>query len=336
MTKAFAFNSIGTIPDARQQPPAPIQCMLPDSQLISLAGKAAFARGRDYLNRGRVRLTRVSKIALGGEAYGTETYALWWRRQGEDRRHACACRAAEDGSFCKHLVAAALAWRTGERERQPVNAHDELLDYLRAQPAERLAGWLRELADADRDVEKRLRLYRAAEDPAELRKALGKMLNAAGFLDYRASLAYARKLDVAVAQVARLLQRDAAACRVLCEYALGRLFKIYRRCDDSGGAIGERMAALADLHVRACKKAVPDGKAFARDLHALQALDEWGLLPLDRYWPVLDSSGQYEYRRLVLAELDCLPEQRGKSHRYGDSSRIRAQAETLARLTQDF
>ena len=126
--------------------------MLKNSELKSLAGAGAYARGKDYYAQGRVRLTRVGKIAIEGEAYGTETYALWLKREGAEWRYACACPVGAEGSFCKHLVAAGLAWQNGEREPQPVNVHDELLEYLRAQPAERLAGWLKEFADEDRDV----------------------------------------------------------------------------------------------------------------------------------------------------------------------------------------
>lgn len=58
-----------------------------------------------------------------------------------------------------------------------------MLIFLRAQPADRLAAWLQALAKEDGDIEKRLLLYRAAEQPDALKPALAKLLNSGGFLD---------------------------------------------------------------------------------------------------------------------------------------------------------
>lgn len=311
---------------------------LSDAQLLQLAGKAALVRGRRYCADGLVRLAQVSDVGVKGEAYGSATYPLWLKRDGDDLawRWNCACPAADDGSFCKHLVAAVLTARDGaSKDAVARTSRDELFEFLRAQSAERLAGWLKTLADEDAAVEKRLRLFRAADDPVALKTALGKMLNPGGFLDYRASLRYAKRLDAVVEQLESQLARDAAVCRALCEYVIGRLLKIYGRSDDSAGVIGERLREVAALHARACA-AAPPGKALARPLFAMQQKDEWDLLPLADYWDALGTDGQTEYGRLIAAELQRLPEHVDEQSRHGETFGIRARAQAYARASGDF
>lgn len=316
--------------------------MLCDADLLELAGKSAFARGRGYAADHRIRLIDADANGLRAEAQGSEIYALWLKREGAAWRWQCDCPAADDGSFCKHLVAAVLTARdpndADEGGAQPAPARsprDDLLDFLRAQPAQRLAGWLKTFADDDAEIEKRLRLYQAGEDPATLKTALGKLLTPGGFLDWRRSRQYAQRLDAAIAQIEAQLARDADACRTLCEYALGRLFGIYDRSDDSGGAIGGCLHAIAQLHARACA-AAPPGKVLAKTLFALQQKDHWGMLELKAYWPVLGGEGQHAYAKLIVTELDQVPEQPREQERYGENFDILRRAENYARCAGDF
>jgi hypothetical protein len=268
-----------------------------DAQLLRLAGKAAFARGRAYCAEGRVELDECGDDRLAGEAQGTRRYAFVLERAGGDWRWSCGCPAADDGSFCKHLVAAVLAARAdattaadGARRAKAAPPRDDLCDWLRAQPAPRLVGWLAELAADDREIDRRLRLHRAAEDPSTLKAALAKTLAAGGFLDYRASLRYARRLETAIGLIAAQLERNAESCRGLCEYALGRLFGIHERSDDSAGAIGAQVGELAELYARACALSRP-GKALAKPLFALSVKDSWGAIPLAAFRDPLGSEG---------------------------------------------
>jgi uncharacterized Zn finger protein len=317
---------------------------LSDAQLVELAGKAAFDRGRGYYARGLVVLQKASADALVGEAHGTETYGLWMKRGKLDWDWECDCPAAEGGTFCKHLVAAVLTARdetgesdgvgTGSGHLASAARKDELLVFLRAQPAERLADWLHAFANEDGDVEKRLLLYRAAEQPGALKAALAKLLNTGGFLDYRRAMSYAQRLDAGIEQLRELLLRDPDECRELCDYALGRLFKIYGNADDSAGAIGECLGAMAELHAQSCA-AAPPGKALAKRLLALQDKDDWGVLELASYWDALGSLGQAEYGRRIQAEFARLPEPKQGEH-FGEGYEICRRVEAFARCADDF
>jgi hypothetical protein len=322
--------------------------MLSDTELERLAGKAACERGRGYYREGRVHLTAVAADALEGEAHGTETYRLWLRGDGGAWRWDCECPAADGGALCKHLVAAVLLARDGApgdappvdglgetlRKAPAARARDDLRQFLHSQPARKLADWLVALADADPEVDKRLRLQRAVDQPGALKEALAKLLNT-GFLDYRASLHYADRLGAAVSVLEGRLAEEPGQCRELCEYALGRLFRIYERADDSAGAIGERMGEIAALHARACAALAP-GKALARPLHALQRKDGWGMLRLADYWQALGATGQAEYGRLIDAELGRLPATPSEQNRWGEVLGIRSRAQAYARCAGDF
>ncbi|HET6169420.1 MAG TPA: SWIM zinc finger family protein [Terracidiphilus sp.] len=314
--------------------------------MLEWAGKAAFERGRGYHAGGRVVLSKVAGAALIGNAHGTETYRLWLKREGGDWQWACDCPAADGGAFCKHLVAAVLTARDeveGEEARPSSKSSkrhaaparkDELLAFLRTQPAARLAGWLHALAGEDGDIEKRLLLYRAAEQPDTLKPAFAKLLNTGGFLDYRRAIDYARRLDAAIEQLRNLLQRDPDGCRALCEYALGRLFKIYGNSDDSAGAIGDCLHSIAELHAQACA-ASPPGAALAKPLHAMQCKDEWDVLALPDYWDALGLQGQGTYAKLVMAEFERLPAPKPDEH-FGEGFDVCRRVESLARCAGDF
>lgn len=325
-----------------------------DARLIALAGKAAFQRGSGYHDEGRITLTSVDGDGFKGNAEGSTRYTLWLKRAGNDWRWDCTCPAADDGAFCKHLVAAVLTARvcdgddnddgsavgkprrpqSGSR-RAPPRKSDDLAGFLRAQTAERLADWLLTLADDDPAIAKRLQLHRSADDPVALKSALARMLDTGGFLDYRRSLAYAHQLDAGIEQLAGLVGRDPDAARRLCEYAGGRLLKIIERADDSAGAIGDRMAAIAELHARACA-AAPPGKAFAKALLALQMKDQWDLFPLDAYWKALGADGQADYGKRVLAEFGALPEKSSGNDRLGATFYLLRRVEAYARASDDF
>lgn len=323
-----------------------------DEELIRLAGKGAFDRGGKYALLGRVVLSRHDGDGFAGQAEGEALYQLRLRRDGLHWQWDCSCPAADGGAFCKHLVAAVLIARDGPPDqradedetdddapppprRGKASGHHALAEFLRAQPAERLAQWLLAFADDDADIAKRLQLYSAQNDPAELKAALGRLLQAGGVLDYRRSIAYARKLDEVIAQLEDTIAQDPKAGRTLCEYVLGRLQTVYARADDSSGAIGGQLQHIAHLHAQACTAAAP-GKALAKSLQALRQKDDWGMFPLAAYWNALGAEGQSAIAKPILAAFEALPAKATEATRWGAAFGTVRQAEELARVTHDF
>ena len=319
-----------------------------EAWLRDIAGDGAYKRGVGYFKDGAISLSQVSADALAGEAHGSHLYPLWFKWQEGAWRWYCSCPAAEGRALCKHLVAAVLVARAGadggsgeqssvavtqRRPRATAKAAD-LSTFLRAQPAQRLADWLLAMAREDRDIEKRLRLYQASSEPGAMQEALSKALSTGGFMDYRRTLDYAHRLMTVIELLGDVLQRDPAECRGLCEYALKRLFKAVLRIDDSAGAVGECMAEIAALHAQACR-AEPPGKSLAKSLWALQAQDDWGLLPIAEYWEALGAQGQLAYAKLVVDVFERLPPIKPRGWD-AEGFKVSMLTEALARCRQDF
>lgn len=328
-----------------------------DAELIRMAGKGAFDRGLKYAFAGRVALSRHDEHGLAGQVDGGAKYQVRLQREGTHWQWYCSCPAADDRAFCKHLVAAVLIARDGAPDAdgggdviQPTPASarnpsgsrktarptdDGLADFLRAQPAERLAQWLLAFADEDAEIARRLRLYGAANDPDAIKAALGALVQARGFLDYRRSRDYARKLDEVVAKLEATVAGDPTAGRVLCEYVLGRLLTVYANSDDSSGAIGSQLERIADLHLQACH-AAPPGKALVKALQTLRAKDSWGTFPLEDYWDALGPEGQSAWGKHVLAAFSALPDKVTDASRWGPDADVVRQTEEYAHVTDDF
>lgn len=313
--------------------------MIDENGLYELAGPKSFDRGVSYFHDDRVALTVSDKSGFQARAEGMARYRLWLRDNADGLLWDCDCPMAADGNFCKHLVAAGLAWLEDAETGKPGAAEDTLLATLKREPAERLAGWLHEAAQDDPALARRLRLQ-LSDDPKERKKALGKMLNTGGFLDFRRSLEYAAQLDTPLAMLSNLLERDPAECYALTEYALSRLLRIYERADDSAGAIGSAIQDFADLHARAAPATERSGAQFAGALFKLKQKDEWDLFPLERYWETLGDKGRAAYARRVHKEYDELPARSPNASR--DNSRrlaefaIARRREELARVEGDL
>jgi uncharacterized Zn finger protein len=138
---------------------------LTDAQLRKLAGDRAFARGIYYAERGRVKLAETDPLVLRAVVTGSQRYRVQIEGPEDQLVWRCDCPAADDGSFCKHLVALAIVARGAPPSAGRDAPEGDLRVFLRAQPAERLADWLAELAEADDAIAKRLRLRQAESDP---------------------------------------------------------------------------------------------------------------------------------------------------------------------------
>jgi uncharacterized Zn finger protein len=84
---------------------------LGDGALRALAGERRLERGRDYFADGRVELERDQGSKASFVAHGSDDYrvALALSSRGLDAD--CQCPHADDGFFCKHMVAAAMLRR---------------------------------------------------------------------------------------------------------------------------------------------------------------------------------------------------------------------------------
>ena len=86
--------------------------------LKGIAGTAYFARGKTYHDQNRVQWLDENDEGVDARVRGTRDYTVQLWEEGGKIRYNCDCPVGQDGEFCKHCIAAALAW-LGETEPQP-------------------------------------------------------------------------------------------------------------------------------------------------------------------------------------------------------------------------
>jgi uncharacterized Zn finger protein len=81
--------------------------------LLDLAGERYFKRGEDYHRGGHVHDLVEHDGVVVARVAGTEDYGVrLWAENGF--AYSCDCPLGLDGEFCKHCVAAGLAWLEGD------------------------------------------------------------------------------------------------------------------------------------------------------------------------------------------------------------------------------
>lgn len=282
---------------------------LDDDVLRDLAGEGAFARGKKYTQEGRAQVEEVSAHQVTGSVRGGARYDVALFLDGDEVHGDCNCPAAADGDFCKHQVALALTARGAGASAESSSAEASLAAFLRAQSVELLADKLLSIAAEYREVEKDLLFWHKstqAESGAELNKVIGALLRGGGFVDYRKSFDYARRVDQVAELLRGLVKSRPAVCAEAAEYALLRLFTTLEQSDDSAGAISGAMGELVKLHRKALSSMQPDKKYGAR-FFKLMLADGWGFFELKTYRALLGEAAWSEYGRCIEAAHAKLP-----------------------------
>lgn len=123
------------------------------SAIEALAGSPIFARGERYFAEGRVKSLERTRGELRGVVDGTTSYRCRIWVKGDSLAYHCECpHSQEDGAYCKHLVALALAWLAGESEKPATTPRRVLLhDRVQVESFLRRDVWLNlyQLGDLD-------------------------------------------------------------------------------------------------------------------------------------------------------------------------------------------
>lgn len=164
------------------------------------------------------------------------------------------------------------------------------------------------VAEAERDegLAERLQLRAAAAAPADegvraLKKAIGRVTRTYGYLRYRDVRGYASGVDEVADLIDGLVDDDRAdAAIVLAEHALTKLEKALHNADDSDGLIGDLLARLQRIHLRACQAARPDPVKLAERLFRWELDGDWDVFrgAAETYADVLGRAGLARYHEL--------------------------------------
>ncbi|MBI2311049.1 MAG: SWIM zinc finger family protein [Betaproteobacteria bacterium] len=293
--------------------------LITEGALLALAGERAFARGAAYFEAGAVADLVDTGKAIKACVVGTDEYQvrLWPGRGALD--YSCTCPVGEDGDFCKHAVATGLAWlaQRADEAGAPASStargrHDALRAYLAGRSKDELVALVLEQAEEDPALRSRLETEAAGrastDDPAAVREAIRRALAVHGGVDFYGMRRYIERAAPVLDLLSGLLRRgDASAVFDAAEYAVRQGLSAYEKVDDSSGSFGDMLSQMAELHLKAGRKAKPDGEALANSLFELLMRDDWGLFRFEDYAPLLGKAGVARFRKLAEAAWAKVP-----------------------------
>jgi uncharacterized Zn finger protein len=283
-------------------------------RLKNLTNDRSFARGEAYFNEGRVSNLAEREGVLTAVVSGQKDYRVELQLEDGEIEYSCDCPVGLDGEFCKHLVAAGLAWikphlkptpRTGKKTRE--TTQDKIQEFLKLQDKSTLIQLLAEEAAENRSLRERLLLQAArvnsqGVDLAAYRQAIARATRTNGFVDYYGAPDYARRVQQVIDSIAALAEDGHPVAVIqLTEYLFTKLENAIGHMDDSDGYMGGILPELHDLHHRACLKAKPDPVTLAQRLFAWEIKSDWEIFygSARNYADVFGSEGLAEYRRLA-------------------------------------
>jgi uncharacterized Zn finger protein len=118
--------------------PSPFARVLHSDAVRLLSDSRSYERGAEYFRAGRVASpvrngSRIECRVRGGSEYSV---SLWIK--GDTLAYSCTCPHALEGAFCKHCVAAAMAWLSANPSRAEPESIERVARFL----AEREKSWL--------------------------------------------------------------------------------------------------------------------------------------------------------------------------------------------------
>ncbi|MFD9703313.1 SWIM zinc finger domain-containing protein [Lentzea sp. NPDC059081] len=240
---------------------------------------------------------------------GTRTYRVRLDVTPKGLRGRCSCPYGADGVFCKHCVAASLAWLeqggdVGKPHAKPLS-DKRLRSFLLGCDQEWLVEQLMTTAKTDRVLRARLAAaagQKNAFDDRDIRDRLARAIEIPDFVDYGEAYGYFLHVGGALDEVERLVAAGFAdAAIVLAEHALELLESSAERVDDSDGGLSEAITRVEEIHLAACEAGSPDPVELAERLvtRAVSTEYEVFLDVLPAYEEVLGAAGLARYRELV-------------------------------------
>ena len=327
---------------------------LTDAVIRRLAGAQSYQRGLDYFRQGHVASLEEGGGNLRAVVRGAGNYAVTLTSDDDVLDYSCDCPTGADSEFCKHCVAAGLAWLESKNEKKkpekPAKTRKLTLadagKVLREEDKDAIVAQVLAWAKGNPKLREQIVLFAARRSGAEANIAtvndgFQKAVRVRGFLHYREARSWARDVDRAIDSIDQLLQDGHAAAVIgLCESALSSLVGTAEHMDDSDGYFSDLRDRLEDIHFQACNEARPDPVELANRLFQWQMNDSFDVFydAASNYAEILGSRGLAAYRELAETEWEKVPA-RTTGDRYSGSSShssIRHIMESLAKASGDL
>ncbi len=261
--------------------PSGVKDVIKEAVLRRMAGDEAFVRGQDYYLHGHVLSIVPNGDRLTGLVRDTRNCQVELEVDDGILDYQCDCAAGVEGNFCKHGVAAGLAWlnksATPKKRRAKRVTVNDAANLLREEDHAVVVGMVVEWARDDKELAKKLIAYAAHRTSPEaaaaiVEKQLKEAMRSKGHLDAHHKVrVWLQTAEPAVDALERLLAdgQPAAVVRI-CEAALAELSRVLEKAYDYENLIVAIEDRIAGLHRDACEQAPPDPDELASALLKLQ------------------------------------------------------------------
>ncbi len=333
---------------------APLEDVLSAASMLELAGNRYYWRGNEYFEDKAVTSLKDIDGVITGKVQGTRPYKVQlWIEDGE-LEHECSCPLGEEYEFCKHCVAVGLAWLSRDKKAPLAEAgknasnsigEKDVRDFLIGKSKEALVEMLLEQCEEDDRLNRRLLAMTAktSRDKLDLsvwKDALEEAAWSDDFVDWRHMPDYSSGIHEVVDSIEELLHEGHAEAVIeITEHGLAVIERAMEQVDDSGGDMGMLMEQLQEIHLKACRKAMPEPVPLAERLFAWELRTDWDTFyhAAETYADVLGDIGLVRYRKLTeeaWAKIKVLEPGEQDANRY-DSKRFRitSMMESLAKTS---
>ncbi|MFO1358460.1 SWIM zinc finger domain-containing protein [Plasticicumulans sp.] len=305
-----------------------LETLLTPMTLVRSTDRATLQRAQPYAEGDAITWLTAEPQRLEARVQGSrpQPYVVEFAVRNGELSRRCNCPMGNEGGFCKHLAAVALAWLAGraaagltEGELPAIRRH------LQSLPAAELVELLMQHAVEDQAL--RARLLRAAQnfdsrdgDPERWRQALQRTADAFCGLDYddyyQRNSGYGTEVSNELCELADALkQRFDAGGRVpmaLVEEAIEVLHRCCRHASEwVSSELCDRLDTLVELHQLVLRRDPSDPAALAAHLVELEIEydDSWGDWEIWRrtarhYADVLGPAGLAEHRRIARERME--------------------------------
>jgi len=272
-----------------------------------LAGDSYYSQGEEYFQQRRVLAVAPTPNGLIATVRGTRDYDV--RLEDDDGivDYSCDCSIGDEGFFCKHCVAAALAWLDARERNGPHGeelsveaAVDRFLDQDRDRIAEALVEW----AQADPGMHARLLLFLANKNSPDagfevVRRTFRLALDPNQYPDEDTWMsAVSTGIDMLEETIPPELSSELV---LLCEDALEQVVATMTELGGLTEDADDLLRRIEELHYQACLEAKPDPEALAGRLFDWEMRSVYDVFfdAPQRYAPVLGEKGLLRFRELV-------------------------------------
>jgi uncharacterized Zn finger protein len=171
-----------------------------DAVIRRLGGAQSYQRGLDYFSNRHVESLEYHSGGVRAVVRGNQDYTVTLAADDGVLDYACDCPVGSDGTFCKHCVAAALAWLNRARSSDRGKAKEVTLadagKILQAEDKDTLVRMVLDWAKDDDRLRERLILYAARRSGPEtgaaaVRRAFEKSVRVRDFVHYREATGWA-------------------------------------------------------------------------------------------------------------------------------------------------